>query len=62
MPIHHDTPENPSSQEPYFQEKTKPFTAMTGTHPISSDAPVTHSDDSADDAVATTPLDNSGDS
>lgn len=36
MPIHHDTPENPSGQEPHFEEKSGPFTAATGTHPIST--------------------------
>ena len=34
MPIHHDTPENPSSQEPYFQAKTQPLTAAVGTHAV----------------------------
>ncbi|HEX8464967.1 MAG TPA: hypothetical protein VF627_10165 [Abditibacterium sp.] len=59
MPIHHDTPENPHTKEPYFAEKTKPFTEMTGTHPISADEPVKPLED-GDDA-ATTPLDDSGD-
>lgn len=34
MPIHHNTPENPSSEEPYFEAKTAPLTSAVGTHAI----------------------------
>lgn len=54
MPIHHDTPENPSSKEPYFETKTKPLTSAVGTHavdgsydlPVQTDEDATTSDDS----------------
>lgn len=34
MPVHHNTPENPSSEEPYFAEKTEPLTSAIGTHAV----------------------------
>jgi hypothetical protein len=36
MPTSHDTPENPSSKEPYFEDKNSAFTGATGTHPVST--------------------------
>ena len=38
MSVSHDTPENPSAQEPYFEAKDGPFTSAAGTHPISTNA------------------------
>jgi hypothetical protein len=47
MPIHHDTPENPHTKEPYFEEKKAPFTESSGTHEIvgADNAPVTTDND-----------------
>lgn len=54
MPVPHDTPENPSSQEPSVEEKNSPFTGAAGTHPVSTNpaAPHQSASSSEEEAVA----------